>query len=125
MRIKMCSIPVDDAAGAFAFYTGTLGFEQLLAVEEAQLYVVRAPQEPSGPGLLLEPAENEAARRYKESLRAAGVPVIVLGSADVRAEHERLRAAGVVFTGEPTSDESGTHATFDDGFGNFVQIHQD
>ena len=125
MRIKMCSIPVDDAAGAFGFYTGTLGFEELLAVEEAQLFVVRSPDEPAGPGLLLEPAENEAARRYKEGLREAGVPVIVLGAPDVRAEHARLRAAGVVFTAEPASDESGTHAIFDDGFGNLVQIHQD
>lgn len=121
----MCSIPVDDAAGAFAFYTGTLGFEELLAVEEAQLFVVRSPDERSGPGLLLEPVENEVAQRYQEALRDAGVPVIVLGAPDVRAEYERLRAAGVVFTGEPSADESGTQVLFRDGFGNFVQIHQD
>lgn len=125
MRIKMCSIPVDDAQRAFEFYTGTLGFEELLAVEDASLYIVRSPEAGDGPGLLLEPTENETARAYKEALYAAVVPVIVLGSPDVHAEYERLRAAGVVFTGEPAGDESGTQAIFDDGCGNFVQIHQD
>lgn len=121
----MCSIHVDDPAGAFAFYTGTLGFEELLAVEEAELYVIRSPEDRDGPGLLLEPAENEIARHYKEGLHAAGVPVVVLGAPDVHAEYGRLAEAGVRFTGEPVTDESGTHVLFDDGFGNYVQIHQD
>jgi hypothetical protein len=44
---------------------------------------------------------------------------------DVRAEYERLLAAGVSFKGEPAEDPSGISAVFDDGCGNYIQLHQD
>jgi hypothetical protein len=44
---------------------------------------------------------------------------------DVQAEYDRLLAAGVTFQGEPAEDFSGISAVFDDGCGNFVQLHQD
>jgi predicted enzyme related to lactoylglutathione lyase len=43
----------------------------------------------------------------------------------VQAEYERLVAAGVKFTGEPTENPYGTIAVFEDGCGNLVQLHQD
>ncbi len=121
----MCGIHVDDPARAFDFYTGVLGFEELLAVPEASLYVVRSPEERQGTGLLLEPGDSPVAKAYKEGVYALGMPAIVFGVPDVRAEHDRLVAAGVRFTAEPVTDQSGTHAVFDDTCGNFVQIHQD
>jgi predicted enzyme related to lactoylglutathione lyase len=55
----------------------------------------------------------------------AGMPAIVLGSPDVRADYERLTAAGVAFRGEPTEDPYGVSAVFDDQHGNLIQLHQD
>jgi hypothetical protein len=43
----------------------------------------------------------------------------------VRAEYQRLTDAGVRFQGEPSEDPSGTSAVFDDGCGNYIQLHQD
>lgn len=121
----MCSIHVNDPADAFAFYTETLGFEELLAVPDASLYIVKSPEDPEGVGLLLEPSDNPIAQAYKEGIYGAGMPSIVLGVKNVQAEYEKLTSAGVRFTGKPTTDQSGTHAVFDDTCGNYVQIHQD
>ena len=125
MRIKMCSIHVDDPAAAFEFYTRVLGFEQLVAMPEHRLYVVQSGEEPGGVGLLLEPSDNPVAKAYQEGVRGLGLPAIVLGTPDVRAEYDRLRSLGVHFTGEPTTDPFGTAAVFDDGCGNLIQLHQD
>jgi catechol 2,3-dioxygenase-like lactoylglutathione lyase family enzyme len=111
MRVKMCSIHVDDPALAFTFYTTTLGFEELLAVPEANLYIVKSPEDPDGVGLLLEPSDHPVAWAYKEGVYGAGIPTIVFGVKDVQAEYAKLT--------------SGLHAVFDDTCGNYVQIHQD
>lgn len=121
----MCSIHVNDPAKAYAFYSGTLGFEPLLVMPEANLYIIRSPEDREGVGLLLEPSDNPIGRAYMEGLYQAGFPCLVLGATDVDAECKRLTALGVHFTGEPTTDASGTHAMFDDTCGNYIQIHQD
>jgi predicted enzyme related to lactoylglutathione lyase len=125
MRIKMCSIHVKDPAEAFKFYTEVLGFDELMAMPEYYLYIVRSAQEPNGTGLLLEPSDNPIGAAYMNGVHDAGLPAIVFGVPDVRAEYERLRGLGVKFTAEPTTDESGTHAVFDDTCGNLIQLHQD
>jgi len=131
MRIKMCSIHVKDPGAAPAFYTGTLGFGTLMAMPEYNLYIIRDPATPeSGTeggsvGLLLEPSDNPIGANYMNALYDAGLPAIVFGVPDVRAEYDRLINAGVVFRGEPAEDPSGLSAVFDDGCGNYVQLHQD
>lgn len=125
MRVKMCGVHVTDPATAFAFYTATLGFEELVVVPEANLYVVRSPEDRHGVGLLLEPSDSPLASAYREGLYAAGIPAIVLGVGELHDEYDRLVAAGVRFTGEPATDASGTHATFDDTCGNWVRLHED
>ena len=124
MRVKMCSIHVTDPAAAYAFYTGVLGFEELLAMPEGNLFIVRSPDDREGVGLLLEPSDNPIAAAYREGLYASGIPAIVFGTPDVRAEHDRLTAAGVRFTAEPTTNDFGTQADFDDTFGNIIRLHQ-
>lgn len=125
MRLKMCSIHVQDPAEAHSFYTGTLGFETLMAMPEYNLFIVKDPGADGGVGLLLEPSDNPIAAAYMNGLHDARLPAIVFGVPDVRAEHQRLTAAGVRFQGEPSEDPSGISAVFDDGCGNFVQLHQD
>ncbi|WP_458780373.1 VOC family protein [Arthrobacter sp. D3-16] len=126
MRLKMCSIHVQDPAAAHTFYTGTLGFETLMAMPEYNLFIIKDPgAEQSSVGLLLEPSDNPIAADYMNGLYQAGMPAIVFGVPDVQAEYERLTKAGVSFRGEPAEDPSGISAVFDDGCGNFIQLHQD
>jgi catechol 2,3-dioxygenase-like lactoylglutathione lyase family enzyme len=125
----MCSIHVKDPAAAHEFYTGTLGLETLMALPEHNLFIVKDPDGAGAGGgdvgLLLEPSDNPIGAAYMNGLHDAGIPAIVLGVSDVRAEHRRLSAKGVVFQGEPSDGPGGTTAVFDDGCGNFVQLHQD
>ncbi|AUZ36430.1 glyoxalase [Arthrobacter sp. PGP41] len=126
MRLKMCSIHVKDPAAAHDFYTGTLGFETLMAMPEYNLYIIKDPGADNGSvGLLLEPSDNPIGSTYMNAVHDAGLPAIVFGVPDVKAEYERLLAAGVSFKSGPTEDPSGISAVFDDGCGNFVQLHQD
>ena len=126
MRIKMCSIHVQNPAEAFKFYTETLGFEELMAMPEHQLFIVKSPDEGQGTGLLLEPSDNPIGESYMKGVYDAGMAAIVFGVPDVQAEYERLTAKGVKFTGEPEVDPSGAmSAVFDDSCGNLIQLHQD
>jgi catechol 2,3-dioxygenase-like lactoylglutathione lyase family enzyme len=121
----MCSIHVQDPAAAHSFYTETLGFDTLMAMPEHNLFIIKDPGAAGSVGLLLEPSDNPIASAYSKGLYDAGIPAIVFGSPDVKAEYERLSAAGVRFRGEPAEDPSGISAVFDDGCGNFIQLHQD
>ncbi|MFP3462727.1 VOC family protein [Arthrobacter globiformis] len=125
MRLKMCSIHVQDPAAAHSFYTETLGFDTLMAMPEHNLFIVKDPGAAGTVGLLLEPSDNPIASAYSKGLYDAGIPAIVFGAPDVRAEYERLASAGVRFRGEPAEDPSGISAVFDDGCGNYIQLHQD
>jgi catechol 2,3-dioxygenase-like lactoylglutathione lyase family enzyme len=122
----MCSIHVQDPATAHSFYTGTLGFETLMAMPEYNLFIIKDPGVDAGSvGLLLEPSDNPIGANYMNALHDAGIAAITFGVPDVQAEYNRLVAAGVTFQGEPSEDPSGISAVFDDGCGNFVQLHQD
>ncbi|MGK3955257.1 VOC family protein [Arthrobacter sp. R4] len=126
MRLKMCSIHVKDPAAAHTFYTETLGFETLMAMPEHNLFIIKDPGSGAGSvGLLLEPSDNPIGADYMNAVHDAGLPAIVMGVPDVQAEYNRLVAAGVTFQGQPSEDPSGISAVFDDGCGNFVQLHQD
>jgi predicted enzyme related to lactoylglutathione lyase len=124
MKISLTNVYVDDVSKAFRFYTEVLGFVEKIHIPDAQLAIVASPEEPNGTSLLLEPNGNPIAQTYQEALYREGLPAIVFGVEDIQREYERLNEAGVVFTQEPTRTEWGTHATFDDTCGNFIQIHQ-
>ncbi|WP_400159544.1 VOC family protein [Arthrobacter sp. BPSS-3] len=125
MRLKMCSIHVKDPAAAHEFYTGILGFETMMAMPEHNLYIIKDPEGAATVGLLLEPSDNPIGASYMNAVHDAGLPAIVFGVPDVRAEYERLTAKGVMFLTEPSDGPGGTTAILDDGCGNYVQLHQD
>ena len=125
MRLKMCSIHVKDPAAAHEFYTGTLGFETLMAMPEYNLFIIKDPEGPGSVGVLLEPSDNPVAAAYMNGLHDAGIPAVVFGVPDVRAEYDRLTARGVMFQAEPSEGPGGITAVLDDACGNFVQLHQD
>jgi predicted enzyme related to lactoylglutathione lyase len=71
---------------------------------------------------VLEPDQHPAARAFKQALVADGIPFTAFAVDDVRAEHERLAAAGVRFTQPPLSMGPMTVAVLDDTCGNLIQL---
>ncbi|MFB7708387.1 VOC family protein [Streptomyces sp. NPDC056105] len=125
MKIHLTSIFVDDQAKAERFYTEVLGFVKKHDVpvgEKDRWLTVVSPDEPGGTELLLEPAGHPAVKPYRDTLVADGIPLAQFAVDDVKAEYERLRALGVVFTQEPVEMGPVTTAVFDDTCGNLIQI---
>jgi catechol 2,3-dioxygenase-like lactoylglutathione lyase family enzyme len=126
MRINVASVLVDDQDKALAFYTEVLGFEKKTEIPFGEggprWLTVVSPEQPAGTELVLEPDEHPAAKPYKEALVSDGIPFTSFAVDDVRAEYERLRAAGVRFVQEPLQMGPVTTAVFDDTCGNLIQI---
>jgi predicted enzyme related to lactoylglutathione lyase len=124
MTISLTSVYVNDPIRAFEFYTQVLGFVERVFMPHAFLAIVASPEQPDGTGLLLEPNQNPIASRYQKEIYDAGLPIIVFGTRDIHAEHEKLVERGVVFRKPPTKTDWGIEAVFEDTFGNLVQIAQ-
>ncbi|GAA4734650.1 VOC family protein [Amnibacterium soli] len=126
MRVQTVSVFVDDQQRALEFYTGVLGFTVAADVSlgEFRWLTVVSPEAPDGVQLLLEPKAHPAVRPFTSALAADGIPFLQLGVDDVRAEHERLIAAGVVFTQPPTPMGPVITAVLDDTCGNLLQLVQ-
>ena len=124
LRINVTSVMVDDQRKALEFYTGVLGFVKKTEIPmgEVSWLTVVSPEAPDGVELVLEPDSHPAAGPFKRALVEDGIPFTSFAVDDVRAEHERLRAAGVRFTQEPTDLGHVVVATFDDTCGNLIQI---
>jgi catechol 2,3-dioxygenase-like lactoylglutathione lyase family enzyme len=126
MRIVVTSIFVDDQEKALQFYTEQLGFikKTEIPLGEAKWLTVVAPNDPEGPELLLEPDTHPAVGPFKRALLEDGIPFASFAVEDVRAEYERLNAAGVRFTQPPAAMGPVTTAVLDDTCGNLIQIAQ-
>jgi catechol 2,3-dioxygenase-like lactoylglutathione lyase family enzyme len=125
MKIVVTSVLVDDQEKALRFYTGPLGFVKKTDVPlggEHRWLTVVSPEDPEGTELLLEPDSHPAAKPFKRALVEDGIPVASFAVADVQAEYERLRSAGVRFTQPPTEMGPVTLAVLDDTCGNLIQI---
>ena len=120
----MTSVFVDDQEHALRFYTDILGFEPRTDVPIGngdRWLTVGAPGQ-DGVELLLEPAGHPAVGPYRDALAADGIPLASFAVGDVRAEHQRLVAAGVTFTQPPTEMGPVTTAVLDDTCGNLIQL---
>ena len=126
MRIVVSSIFVDDQDKALDFYTSKLGFVKKTEVPlgEHKWLTVVAPDNQDGTELLLEPDSHPAVRPFKEALVQDGIPFTQFAVDDIRAEYERLQAAGVVFTQPPVAMGPVTTAVLDDTCGNLIQLAQ-
>lgn len=126
MKIKLTSVPVDDQAKARHFYTEILGFtvKHDIPMGDVSWLTVISPEGHDDVELLLEPMGFEPCVGYQKALHDAGIPWTAFASDDVQAEYEKLKAKGVVFTGEPTKMGEVTLAIFEDTCGNLIQIFQ-
>lgn len=126
-RITVTSVFVDDQAAALRFYTDVLGFTPKNDVDlggGSRWLTVVSPEDPEGVELLLEPSDHPAVGPFKAALVADGIPAASFGVSDVRAEHARLTALGVVFTQPPVEMGPVITAVLDDTCGNLVQLAQ-
>lgn len=124
MKISLTSVYVDDQDKALAFYTDVLGFTKKneIPLGEHRWLTVVSAEDPDGVELVLEPDQHPAAKVFKEALVADGIPFTAFTVPDVKAEYERLKARGVVFTQEPLQMGPVTVAVLDDTCGNLIQI---
>ena len=124
MRIPYLSVFATDQDAALDFYTRVLGFlpGDDVPLGEHRWITLRSPEDPDGTRLLIEPADHPAVAPFRAALAADGIPWTALAVSDVRAEHERLTALGVVFTQPPVEAGGVTTAVLDDTVGNLVQL---
>lgn len=121
---------VSDQDEALDFYTRVLGFE---VHTDADLGVMRwltvcLPGQPER-GIILQkpgpPPMDAASAEQVLELTARGCTTwLILHTDDVRAEHERLKAAGAEITQEPTEQPYGTDMAIRDPFGNQIRFTQ-
>lgn len=122
MHLEQLALIVADYDDAIAFYTGALGFE---LVEDSpsetndgrpkRWVVVRPPGAQTA--ILLAQADGERQARAVGD-QFAGRVGLFLRVDDFGAVHERLRAAGVAFAGEPRDEPYGRVVVFTDPSGN-------
>lgn len=126
MKIKLCSVLVEDQESALEFYTNVLGFikKRDIPVGEFKWLTVVSPEEPEGTELLLEPNDNPAAKTYQKALFEQGIPLTAFAVEDIQIEYERLKGLGVKFQTEPTSMGNTQVAVLDDTCGNLIQLYQ-
>ena len=127
MKIYVTSVWVDDQDKALKFYTEVLGFVKKNDIPVgggARWLTVVGPGDPDGTELLLEPEGHPAAAPFKEAIVADGIPFTSFMVEDVRAEHRRLKAAGVRFTQPPVEMGPVVMAVLDDTCGNLIQLVQ-
>jgi predicted enzyme related to lactoylglutathione lyase len=126
MKIKVMSIHVNDQENALRFYTEVLGFVKKADVSQGgyRWLTVVSPEEPDGTELLLEPNDNPAAKTYQQALFVQNIPAAMFFTDDVKADYERIKAAGGKFTMEPTDVTASIIAHVDDTCGNLIQLSQ-
>ncbi|MQY13810.1 hypothetical protein SRB5_39650 [Streptomyces sp. RB5] len=125
MKIHLTSVFVDDQTAALRFYTEVLGFVKKYDVPlgpDHRWLTVVSPEDPEGTQLLLEPSTHPAARTYRDTLVAEGIPLAQFAVPDVEAEHARLVSLGVRFTQPPVAAGPVTTAVLDDTCGNLIQL---
>ena len=126
MKIKLNSIFVDNQDKALKFYTEVLGFRKSkeIPVGEFKWLTVASPEGPEDLELVLEPNANPAAKVFQEAIFKQGIPITAFEVDDIRAEHERLKGLGVMFTMVPTNTGPVTIAILSDTCGNLIQLYQ-
>jgi predicted enzyme related to lactoylglutathione lyase len=125
MKIKLCSVFVENQQKALEFYTSVLGFVKKadFPVGEFRWLTVVSPESPADIELLLEPNANIAAATYQTSIYDQGIAATAFFVDDIDKEYQRMIKHDVVFRTKPTKVEGEpTMALFDDTCGNLIQL---
>ncbi len=122
--VQQVGLYVRDQDEAFAFYVEKLGFRVHTDVRNGD-YRWLTVQHPDQPSLQLglfkpgPPVHDEATAQTLHAIVAKGaMQPLVLAVDDCRAAYERMHAAGVEFTQQPTNRYGNVDASFRDPSGN-------
>ena len=126
MKIKLITVYVDDQEQALRFYTDVLGFTKKADFGSGSYrwLTVVSPDEPEGSELQLALNDNPAAKVFQRAMFEQGQSVLMLSTADVQGDFERIQARGGEFTMPPTDVTGSTIARLNDTCGNSIQITQ-
>ena len=124
MKISLVSVPVQDPIEAHEIYTTKLGFQSKEFDPDASLAIVVSANDPEGTAILLEPCKGSFAEIYQKSAFQENLPIMGLEVENLKAELERLVAAGVTLRPELDNPEWGIQNVFEDGCGNLLMIEE-
>lgn len=125
LNIKLTTIYVDDQEKALRFYTDVLGFAKKddYSNDGYRWLTVTSAADPHGIELQLALDDSPSAKAFQQANFEQSHPAIMFYAADVKAEYERLKAAGAEFTMPPTDVGYGSIiATLKDTCGNLIQL---
>src|SRR6187402_2138604 len=100
MKINLTTVRVDDQEKALRFYTDVLGFLAKADFSQGPFrwLTVASPEDPDGTELQLALNDNPAAKAYQRAMFEQGQPAAMFYTDDVKADFERIVAAGGEFT---------------------------
>jgi len=110
---------VDDVPAAVDFYTTHLGFTLRHSAGQAFADIVRGPLR-----VLLSGPASSGARATPEDANVAGRNRIHLIVVDLRAEVDRLTAAGIAFRNDIVTGPGGQQILIQDPAGNLIELFQ-
>lgn len=122
--VGVVGLYVRDQDEAVEFYVGKLGFQIHTDVRNGDYrwLTVQHPDQPSFQLGLFKPEspalDAKTAQTLREVVAKGGMPPLVLNVDDCRGAYERMRAAGVECTQEPTERYGNVDAGFRDPSGN-------
>ncbi len=123
--LAQVAIVVKDYDAAIEFYTGSLGFTLVedTLLSDVKRWVVVAPAGSTGCRLLLAKAANE---RQENAIgnQTGGRVFLFLHTDDIQRDYHLYKSKNIRFLREPTVEEYGTVAVFEDLYGNLWDLIQ-
>lgn len=118
-HIGLVTLVVRDYDEAKAWYRDVLGFVEMedTARSEEKRWVVVAPSEGAGTGLLLAKGANER-QRERVGDQTGGRVFLFLHTDDFWRDYRALKERGVRFCEQPREESYGTVVVFQDLYGN-------
>ena len=122
-RIAQLALVVNDYDEAIAFYRDKLKFRLVedSTLSETKRWVVMAPPGDSNTYLLLAKAANEK-QLASVGNQTGGRVFLFLHTDNLFRDYERMKTDGVHFVREPSVEEFGTVAVFEDLYGNLWDL---
>ena len=118
-QIGHITLVVDDYDEAIKFYTEKLNFKlkEDTALSETKRWVIVTPPGSDGCGLLLAKAANDE-QKQRIGNQTGGRVFLFLFTSDFWTDYKQMVQNGIIFTRNPSEEEYGTVAVFQDLYGN-------